>query len=435
MARMVRDYRLETRSARERLRVQREPYWRLLERGLYLGYRKLGGGPGAWYLRRRTLGVVAKTYQKQRLATADDFADADGKEVLSYAQAAAAAREVAQELTEGPRTPYTVRQAVAEYLVDYEARGGKALRDTRMTFDAHVLPTFGDRPVEELTTDELRTWQRDLALRPARLRQRRFAPPRYRALPADADPNEREETRRRRRATANRVFAHLRAALNRAFHEGKVRSDLAWRRVRSFPKVDAPRLRFLVSGEAQRLLNAIDDPDFRALVHGGLVTGCRYGELARIRCGDFNHEAHTVLVAVAKSGRSRHVPLTPEGVALFRRLTAGRLRNDLVFRRGSREWRRSEQTRPLVTACHRAKIVPAVSFHGLRHTYGAALAMAGTPLQVIAAALGHADTRLTERWYAHLLPNYVGDTVRANLPRFAQEEPERVAALTPRLQR
>ena len=42
--------------------------------------------------------------------------------------------------------------------------------------------------------------------------------------------------------------------------------------------------------------------------------------------------------------------------------------------------------------------------------------MRGVPLGVIAAQLGHADTRMTERHYAHLAPNYVADTVRAALP-------------------
>jgi hypothetical protein len=35
---------------------------------------------------------------------------------------------------------------------------------------------------------------------------------------------------------------------------------------------------------------------------------------------------------------------------------------------------------------------------------------------VIAAQLGHADTRMTEKHYAHLAPSYVADTVRAALP-------------------
>jgi hypothetical protein len=45
------------------------------------------------------------------------------------------------------------------------------------------------------------------------------------------------------------------------------------------------------------------------------------------------------------------------------------------------------------------------------------LAMRGVPMAVIARQLGHADTRMTERHYAHLAPNYVADTIRAGFPR------------------
>jgi hypothetical protein len=30
--------------------------------------------------------------------------------------------------------------------------------------------------------------------------------------------------------------------------------------------------------------------------------------------------------------------------------------------------------------------------------------------------LGHADTRMTEKHYAHLAPSYVADTIRAHFP-------------------
>jgi hypothetical protein len=42
--------------------------------------------------------------------------------------------------------------------------------------------------------------------------------------------------------------------------------------------------------------------------------------------------------------------------------------------------------------------------------------MRGVPMAVIAKQLGHADTRMTEKHYAHLAPNYVADTIRANFP-------------------
>jgi integrase len=74
---------------------------------------------------------------------------------------------------------------------------------------------------------------------------------------------------------------------------------------------------------------------------------------------------------------------------------------------------KSHQSRPLREACASAHIVPAASFHVLRHTYASRLAMRGVPMAVIAQQLGHADTRMTERHYAHLAPSYVAEMVRA----------------------
>ena len=38
--------------------------------------------------------------------------------------------------------------------------------------------------------------------------------------------------------------------------------------------------------------------------------------------------------------------------------------------------------------------------------------MTGAPLAVVAAQLGHSDTRMVEKHYGHLAPSYVADTVR-----------------------
>ena len=92
-------------------------------------------------------------------------------------------------------------------------------------------------------------------------------------------------------------------------------------------------------------------------------------------------------------------------------------------------WGKSHQCRPLSDACERARIVPAVSFHILRHSYATALVQAGVPLPVIAAKLGHADTRMTERHYAHLAPSHVADTIRAAMPRLGLVGPAKVAAI------
>jgi hypothetical protein len=51
-------------------------------------------------------------------------------------------------------------------------------------------------------------------------------------------------------------------------------------------------------------------------------------------------------------------------------------------------------------------------------------------MAVIAQQLGHADTRMTERHYAHLAPNYVATTIRAELPALANFQPGTVVALS-----
>jgi integrase len=221
---------------------------------------------------------------------------------------------------------------------------------------------------------------------------------------------------RRRRATANRVLTVLKAALNHAWRTGHTVSDDAWRRVKPFKAVDAARIRYLTQDECVRIVNA-SESCFRDLVRGALLTGCRYSELASMQVSDYNFDAGVVAVRASKSGRPRHVILTDEGQALFSVLTAGKLAGDPIFIRvdGGR-WGKSHQLRPMLQACQRAKISPAISFHVLRHTHGSALAMRGVSLAVIAEQLGHADTRMTEKHYAHLSPSYVASTIRAHFP-------------------
>ena len=55
--------------------------------------------------------------------------------------------------------------------------------------------------------------------------------------------------------------------------------------------------------------------------------------------------------------------------------------------------------------------------------------MRGVPMGVIAAQLGHSDTRMTEKHYAHLAPSYVADTIPANFPNLGLTKDEAVATL------
>jgi integrase len=216
----------------------------------------------------------------------------------------------------------------------------------------------------------------------------------------------------------------LKAALNHAFAEGKVASDVEWRRVKPFPKVNRSRAAYLTVAECTRLLNACD-AEFRLLVRGALETGARYGELCRLKCGDFNPDAGTIYIGTSKSGLSRHIVLTDDGREFFAQLVAGRAARSPMF---GREWKPSEQARPMRAACERAKITP-VGIHQLRHTWASLAVMNGIPLPVVAANLGHMDTRMVEKHYGHLAPSYVAETIRARAPRFGKVKASNVRAL------
>jgi len=415
MARTVREASLATRSARQRLALRGKPFWRALETGLHLGYRRRATG-GSWIARRRLDDGI---YREGKLGLADDLQDADGETILDFSQAQVEARRWWLEehrrdkgLSAPRKGPYTVAQACDDYLEDYRRRGGRAVTVLSYAFTGHVLPKLGTVRVDRLTTVQLQDWHRSIAEQPRRLRTRPGAAQNY--VPLDqSDP----EAVRQRRATANRILNFFRAALNLAWRNGLVPSDDAWRRVKPFRGVDAPVVRYLDTEEIIRFLNACSGA-FRDLVHLALLTGCRYGELCRIKVGDYNRDVGALTVRIGKGGKSRHVTLSEEGPELIEQLIAGKGSDELMLLRDDgTPWGKSHQKRPMDLASVRAAITPGVSFHVLRHTHASHLAMRAVPMAVIARQLGHADTRITERHYAHLAPSYVSETIRKNFPR------------------
>ena len=51
MPRKARDERLDTRTARLKLKPRREPYWRNIQEGRAIGYRRIRGKAGTWIAR------------------------------------------------------------------------------------------------------------------------------------------------------------------------------------------------------------------------------------------------------------------------------------------------------------------------------------------------------------------------------------------------
>jgi integrase len=407
MARTLRNSKLDSRSARLKLKPRREPYWAAISPGCALGYRR---GPGTWIAKFRS-DDGQRHYEA--LGPADDTLDADGHAALSFAQAQERARaffrqkarEAAGDFspTDGP---YTVADALRDYLADRERKGHKSVPKDRYSADALIVPVLGNITVNKLSRLRIEQWQEGVANAGVRVRTRPGDPQQFR------QPAGSPEDIRRRRATCNRVLAILKAALNLAYENGKVAIADAWERVQGYRNVAAARLRYLSDDEARRLINACPS-DLRTLVTAALLTGCRYSELARLAVEDFHVDAGTIHVRISKSGKNRHVVLTPEGQQFFARQCLGKPAQSLLLtQRSGRQWGKSSYAKLLPAACTAAQIAGA-NFHALRHTYASRLVTKGVPLSVVANQLGHASTAMVEKHYGHLAPSYIAETVRA----------------------
>lgn len=383
---------------------------------------------GAWLA--RAYDPATRKQRQTRIGTADDYSDANGRDVLNYTQAQekalpwfklqehlAVVRAGGETVPEGP---YTVATALADYLADARRQGRKSVRTAELVIAARIEPSLGSTEVAKLTRSRLEQWQAELAASP-RLRtgKQREGEPEFLKDPQT------EDAKRARKCTANRIVAILKRALNLALENRRVVAVPVWREVKPFKGVTASRTRFLSREEQVRLVNACP-PDFRRLVQGALLTGSRYGELTRLQVQDFNAKNGSIVILESKNGKPRHVVLTEEGKDFFVEATAGRQAEELIFQRDSAKrrkhtaignaWSHSEQTPYMAAACRAAKL-DAVTFHELRHTYASMLVNKGVPLAYVAAQLGHSSTRMVEKHYGHLAPTALVESIRRLAPK------------------
>src|SRR5262249_19499591 len=313
MARKVRNASLENRTSRGKLEPRGKPYYFSMDPGLHLGYRKPSKGSGKWVVR---FYKGAQVYDTDTIATADDTSDAIFSDrdilkaqikethVLAFAQAQILARRLRDQRSKsaaGISGPYTVSRALADYFafLRSEGRPEHLVADTERRAASLIEPKLGVVELAKLNTQQLRTWRDNLVKAGARLRTIEGKAQKHRDI---AD----EDALRARRASVNRVWATLRAALNHAFREGHAPTDREWRKIKPFKGVDGQRTEYLTIAEAKRLINA-SNPDFRPLVEAALLTGGRYSSLAQLKVRDFHEQSGTVDLRTRKGNGSERV--------------------------------------------------------------------------------------------------------------------------------
>src|SRR5262249_17534878 len=142
MARRIKDATLDSKEARRRLTARDKPYYRTIERGVHLGYRRIKGHAGTWCIRHY---VGDHTYKVEGIGTADDLSDADGVEVLDYWQAVDKVREKRKQRAHdaaGMTGPYTVAKAMDDYIAFLRADGRpeSAIKDAESRDRSFIRP-------------------------------------------------------------------------------------------------------------------------------------------------------------------------------------------------------------------------------------------------------------------------------------------------------
>lgn len=405
MARSLKRKKIDSRNARQAIPQSKAPHWVAMSRGRALGYRR-GRNGGAWLAR-----FDAKNFRREgKLGEADDDPriPADGVQILDYAQALAKANEfceaqLAEATGERPRSgPFLIENAIDDYVQSLKNADKADYQGAVYDFNRNTLPVLGKIEVERLTVPRLESWRAQLAGRRARFYQKN-------KHKNESSQPMTDDEKRQRQATANRSVRRLVAALNYAVNETRKTSanPKNWK-IKPFKNAEEGRRAYLTESQQRDFVVACNtESDFQNLALAGLQTGCRLGELTRLRVRDFVPSSRTLYIHKSKSGKSRQIFLDDESAEFIQGLTINRGREELLLVRGDgAAWKKDDVKRPMQRACKQAQIAH-MGFHQLRHSFTTRLLERGVPLNIVAKHLGHGSVRMIEKYYGHLQDTHV----------------------------
>jgi integrase len=382
MPRKLRDRQLDTRESRGRLAVRGKPYWRTIEQGTHLGYRRIGGRAGSWCTRHY---LGEQRYEVEGLGIADDQSDADGLTILNFWQAVDKARERAvsrAKAAAGITDPVTVAAALEQYRHDLETRGADVSNVARVQL--HMSEELAGKLVGELTADDLKIWRN-------KLRKKQSA------------------------ASVNRTAAPFRAALNYAAdHDSRMHNRGEWKiGLKCLP--DADRSRNVILAEPKVLAIVAEayreNMEFGLLIETAAVTGARFSQLGRIEVRDLqcDRDNPRIMMPSSKKGGGvkkivrRPVPITPDLAARLRRSAANRSGTaPLLVKPSGEPWKKSDQTLPFKRSASRAGLDPEVSMYALRHTSIVRQLQANVPIRVVAVNHDTSVVMIEKTYSAHI---------------------------------
>jgi integrase len=398
MARKVSFSAMESRSARlNKFTIRRRPYsGPSLARGILLMYRR-NKTNGTWVLK---VSDGHGAYWTKGFGLADDFEDADGRNVLTFHQA----QERAKKLARGGdgnagATPITVDGALNAYKIDLTARGANPYNAEWPR--VHLTSALLSKPVAMLAATELRKWRDSLL--------GTMAP-----------------------STINRLCGCLCAALEQAaLHDKRIQNRDTWETgLAGLPNAQEARNVILTDDKVREFVAAaygIDDK-FGLLTDTLAITGARPSQAARLRVQDLRDHPLRPKLMMPKSakGGDRNraerkldrysVPITVQLAARLREAAKGRPDHaPLLLQGDGSPWGDNPGQR---YHRHADKVVTAigldpaeVTMYALRHSSIVRMLLASVPPKLV-ASLHNTSVAMIEKHYSKYITEHSDDFSR-----------------------
>ncbi|WP_264214284.1 site-specific integrase [Leisingera thetidis] len=237
--------------------------------------------------------------------------------------------------------------------------------------DTQLLPVFGRSKITRITTPDIAEWFYAYS--------------------------------RSRPGGANQALGHFTTILNWGREAGHLPADL--------PNPAAPlrfnrrlaRGRMLSSGQLRRLATVLNSATSRQrdaadAIWLMLLTGCRSGEILRLRWDEVGKDKLTL--RRTKTG-PREVNLSNAAIQYFDRLRKQRRSSYVFLAQRTKKPHRTSVDHAWQTFKRLADLPDGIRLHDLRHTYASHAIMSGVTLHMTGKLLGHRSPDSTER-YAHL---------------------------------
>ena len=326
------------------------------------------------------------------------------------------------------KTGATFGDAAAEFM--RYAEHDKALKPStiygyRSILEAYLLPAFGSRQLEQITTADIEVWRAGLE-----------SVSQGRRVERQCDQGKQPSPRRPlANSTKNRIMVTLHGIFRRACKVWGLPVNPA-SGIERHPSRLSGEIDVFSPEEVWALVRAAVCEQDGAIFLMAAFTGLRRGELIALRWRDVDFTGSVLRVRASyaggaltapKSGKVRSVPLAPEiaqALAQLSRRERFMGEDDLVFPGELGDFLDGSALRRRYTAALKRAGLRQLRFHDLRHTFDTRM-IAKADIRRVQEWMGHADVQTTMR-YLHYAPRE--EDARLVAEAFAVEGLERPAA-------